>query len=253
MQPGRVTTSLKRLFPPRIFNRCSNGWSQRCNGAILHYLRLISRGRDYHSIPSNFTTQLRHAFEGGAVHRPNYPLNEARTRAIYIYIYIENGKRFQSKVTPKQLFPSACPFNGGYSFFLSPPLSLSLFLFSCQARINSGTILPPCFTTDRYSLSLSLSPPSFSPTAIRHIARASRARYTRMLAKKPSASFFFFSLSGPLDRSGRVFRENGIPATRPCPLQPSRERFNPHLPTLLPSLPPFLPSFLSPAISTGQR
>lgn len=128
MQPGRVTTSLKRLFPPRISNRCSNGWSQRCNGAILHYLRLISRGRDYHSIPSNFTTQLRHAFEGGAVHRPNYPLNEARTRAIYIYIYIENGKRFQSKVTPKQLFPSACPFNGGYSFF-PPPLFLSLSFF----------------------------------------------------------------------------------------------------------------------------
>lgn len=137
--------------------------------------------------------------------------------------------------------------------FFSPPLflSLSFFFRAKPVLILEQYFHPVSPPTDIPSLSL--SPPSFSPTAIRHIARASRARYTRMLAKKPSASFFFFSLSGPLDRSGRVFRENGIPATRPCPLQPSRERFNPHLPTLLPSLPPFLPSFLSPAISTGQR
>lgn len=191
MQPGRVTTSLKRLFPPRISNRCSNGWSQRCNGAILHYLRLISRGRDYHSIPSNFTTQLRHAFEGGAVHRPNYPLNEARTRAIYIYIYIENGKRFQSKVTPKQLFPSACPFNGGYSFFLSPPLSLSFFLFSCQARINSGTILPSCFTTDRYSLSLSIPSQLLPHSDSAHSACIARTLHADACQKALGVLFFF--------------------------------------------------------------
>lgn len=55
---SHVTTSLKRLFPSRISNHYSNSWSQHCNGAILHYLRLqlISRGPDYHSIPSNFAT-----------------------------------------------------------------------------------------------------------------------------------------------------------------------------------------------------
>lgn len=108
MQPGRVTTSLKRLFPPRISNRCSNGWSQRCNGAILHYLRLISRGRDYHSIPSNFTTITTRVRRRRRSPTKLSVKRGSNSRYIYIYIY-RKRKTFPVESHSETIIPVGVP------------------------------------------------------------------------------------------------------------------------------------------------